>query len=106
MFWLSAWLCCGVSAYDCDLPLVEDAPGWERLCGWRFPRRPSVLALRAPLLPSLAPGGTLPRPWSESRLWLWGLPDDDPRPWLAWTPEAVLVDDPPHAYTRLTAGIP
>ncbi len=84
-------------------PLAEDIPGWERLCAWAFPRRPSVLALRAPLLPLLAPDGALPHPWSESRLWLWGLPDDDPRPWLAWNPESVLVDDPARAEALLAS---
>lgn len=82
-------------------PLVEDIEEWDRLASASFPRPPAVLALRAPLLPRVAPEGTLPRPWSESRLWVWGLPHDDPRPWLAWGPESVLVDDPARARALL-----
>lgn len=82
-------------------PLVEDIDDWEHLASVSFPRPPAVLALRAPLLPRVAPGGILSPPWSTTRLWLWDLPRDDPRPWLAWGPESVLVDDPAHTRSLL-----
>ncbi|MBK7837519.1 MAG: hypothetical protein IPP97_23420 [Candidatus Obscuribacter sp.] len=31
MFWLSAWLCCGVSAYDCDLPTGAEIEAIEAI---------------------------------------------------------------------------
>jgi len=83
--------------------LAEDVRDWDRIRSWSPPRPPSVLALRAPLLRRIAPQPDRP-PWTSCRLWIWGLPDDDPRPWLPWRPEAILVDDPAWALALLQEG--
>jgi glycerophosphoryl diester phosphodiesterase len=86
-------------------PIVEDESGWEALRTWNPPRPPAVLSLAADLVPRLLGNGSArPRSVRESRLWLWHVPEAEPRRTLPWRPEALIVNDPAGVRERLGSG--
>lgn len=86
-------------------PIVEDLRGWEALWRWNPPRPAGVLSLSADLAAEvLDHGASLPQAVGDAAIWLWHVPEQDPRSTLRWRPEALIVDDPAGVRARLEPG--